>query len=231
MKTFLYLLAAALGFVLLQLIVAGIDAATTRPWKRVDQAASAAGLGARVANFEVNGTESAFHGSVMGLLSMLLAVGVCAYFPLHGLLVEAGGLSPERFSGVLVLLGAVTVAAWWLLYHRKGTWQIHRFESGFVMERTRGAVAAVPYSAVSARVFRYSESHEGGNTGYIGLELTLPDGKPCAMSVVNDDGYAQPTYAKALRALAQACGASADDAAKLSERAAGKLLKKGKWRG
>jgi hypothetical protein len=170
------------------------------PSRRVLDAAQDAGLGALVCSFRVNERSESFrvlNPLTFGLAGVGLIVYALAFAP-------QGGRALWVALGVLCVgIGLVLVWAHWP-FLRAGPWLVHRFESGLVMERTRGALYAGRYGEIKAWAFHYFEQSDSGRSEfqYMGLELLLPGGAVCSMSAAGESGHA-------LHALGYACGAQA----------------------
>lgn len=91
--------------------------------------------------------------------------------------------------------------------HRRGHWLVHRFDDGFVMERTRGRLLAMRYDDLDAELMTYHEPGDSTSAGidYVLLRLTDRDGGVWVMSEASFDAP------DALVELGERCGAGAPD--------------------
>lgn len=184
-------------------------------------AAHAADLGDWIGTTRVNSRrETAL--LVPGVLLILICV-IGGYFLLTSDAVSTAGRIVFALMGLVFIALGFVMASTGLMYARAGHWLLHRFEQGFVMERTRGASRAVHHDEVTAELFEFTEP--GDSTGsaieHVALRLTFQDGIAVSM--------AEPLYghAEALVELGQHCGAGGPS--RLEYRPAVEMLARESW--
>lgn len=185
------------------------------------EAADAADLGDWIGTTRVNSRrETAL--LVPGVLLIAICV-IGGYFLLTSDAVPTAGRIVFAVMGLIFIALGFIMASMGLTYARAGRWLLHRFDHGFVMERTKGGVRAARHDAVTAELFEYTEP--GDSTGspveHIALRLTFDDGTVIAMG--------EPLYARAdaLVELGRRCGAG--EPSRLDYRPAVEMLTQQSW--